>query len=86
MSFFWNNVTVKWLSASTRFGTLSALGTRMGVPGLLYPHFVAKTIWLSVTNVSSVKGEQVGHGTEDHGVATIAYRWALDWERHPCGI
>ena len=26
------------------------------------------------------------HGTEDHGIATIAYRWALDWERHPCGI
>ena len=30
--------------------------------------FVARTVWLRISDFCNVRGEWVGHGVEDHGV------------------
>ena len=66
--FLWDEVTVDWLSMSTWFDTISALGARMRVRGLGHPLFVAQTMWFWIPNVCNAKGERVEHGIEDYEV------------------
>ena len=63
-----NDVTVDWLSVHTLFGTCCAPGVRMGACGLVYLLFVAQSMWCSMPEVCSAKGEWVEHGIESHKV------------------
>ena len=49
-------------------GTCCTPGTRMWACGLVYPLFVAQTIWFGMPDVCSVKGEWVEHGVECHEI------------------
>ena len=83
----WNDVTVDWSSVCTWFGTCSAPGARMLARGLVYPLFVAQTMWFGMCNVCSVKGEWVEHGIKAMKcVAAITNRCTLGWGRNPWGI
>ena len=64
----WNDVTVDWSSVYTWFGTCSAPGARMQARGLVYPLFVAQTMWFGMPDVCSAKVEWVEHGIEGHEV------------------
>ena len=64
----WNDVTVDWSSVCTWFGTCNAPGERMLARGLLYPLFVAQTMWFGMPNVCSAKGKWVEHGIKGHEV------------------
>ena len=44
-------------------------------------------MWFGISDSRSAKGKWVEHDIKDPEHATaVTYRWALGWERHPCGI
>ena len=52
----------------TWFGTCNAPSTRMRAFGLVYPLFVAQTMWFGIPEVCSTKEGWVEHGMEGHEV------------------
>ena len=64
----WNDVKFDWSSVCTWFGACSGPGARMRTRALVYLLFVAQTMWFSMLDVCSVKGEWADLGAEDYEV------------------
>ena len=62
----WNDVKVDWSSVCTWFGACSGPCARMQTRALVYPLFVAQTMWFDMPDVCSAEGEWADLGVEDH--------------------